>query len=115
MSLDAGALDREVTIQQVTSSIGTSGFPVETWSTLVAAEWMQKMDVRGRERFAAGQHTAPYDTRWVLWYRDDMDPEVVDVAKTRRLSYQGRFYDIVSATLIGRYEGIELLTLVKAG
>lgn len=104
--------DRYVTIQQLTESAGSSGYPVETWTTLVNA-WMSKRDVSGRERFAAGQISAPFDSRWEMNYRGDMDPELVNVAKLRRLNYQGRTYDIVAASQIGRRAGIELLTLAK--
>lgn len=111
--LNAGDLDREVVIQQLTESAGSSGFPVESWSALDTV-WMEKMEVRGSERFRAAQLSAPIETRWQMQYRDDMDPDLVDVPKKRRLLYQGRSYDITSATEIGRQEGIELMTLAAS-
>lgn len=106
----AGERDRFVMIQALTESEGTSGFPVETFTDFVE-EWMAKADLSGMERFRADQLSTRYDTRWEMPYTADMDPETVDVAKTRRLKYQGRYYDIVSASMRGRYEAIELLTL----
>lgn len=106
---DAGARDRLVTIQQLTESIGTSGFPVEAWTALTTA-YMSKAPIGGRERFVADQVSAPYDTRWEGPYRTDLDPELIDVPKKRRLVYKGRVYDIVDAQMMGRYEGVELLT-----
>lgn len=111
--LNAGCLDREVVIQQLTESAGTSGFPVESWSTLDTV-WMEKMAVTGSERFRAAQLSAPIQTRWQLHYRADMDPDLVDVPKSRRLLYLGRVYDITSAEEIGRQEGIELMTLASS-
>lgn len=108
--LMAGALDREVTIQQLSEA--ASGYPVETWTDL-DVEWMSKKDLRGSERFMAGQLSASYDTRWELHFREDMDPDLIDVPKTRRLSYRGRVYDIVHAVELGRQEGIALLTIAK--
>lgn len=110
---DAGERDRAVTIQQLSSSTGTSKFPVETWTTLATPYWCTKQDVGGRERMAADQRSAPYTTRFEGGYRADVDPDLVDVRKTRRLLYQGRIYDIVDASMIGRKEGVEFLTLAK--
>lgn len=108
---DAGERDRLVTVQQLTESVGTSGFPVEAWTPL-ASVYLGKTPAGGRERYAASadQFSAPYDTRWEGPYRADMDPELIDVEKKRRLLYKGRIHNIVHAAMIGRYEGIELLT-----
>lgn len=112
--MEPGERDRAVTIQQLTESAGSSGFPVETWATLVTPVWMRKLDVGSQERFAAAQLSAPYETQWEMGYRTDMDPELVNVPKTRRLLYGGRTYDITGASQIGRREGIELLTVAKS-
>lgn len=111
--MEAGERDREVTVQALTETTGASGFPVETWATLIESYWCSKMDIGGRERFAADQLSAPYTTRWEGPFEAALDPETVDVPKTRRLSYQGRFYDIVDAQMIGRREGVEFLTRVS--
>lgn len=112
--MEVGERDRLVTIQQMADGQATSGFPTETPTTLTTA-WMRTLDVTGMERFAAQQLSAQSVTQWEMGYRSDMDPELVDVCKTRRLVYQGRTYDITSASQIGRREGIELITLAKVG
>ncbi len=112
--MKAGPRDREVTIQQLTDSDGTSGYPVESWTDLLPVEWMCKLAVTGSERFRAAQLSAAIDTRWQMNYREDMDPDAIDVPKKRRLLYQGRIFDITSAIEIGRQEGIELVTLAAA-
>lgn len=114
-ALEPGERDWIVEIQQVTDDVDDSGAPLETWTTLVAHMPAAKYDVRGMERFAAQQLSASYDTRWHINYRLDMDPELLDVAKVRRLVHQGRVYDIVAASMIGRREAVELLTLAKVG
>ncbi len=68
---------------------------METWTEL-AKVWMRKDDGAGRERFIASQTAAASDARWTAPYRADLDPELVDVAKSRRLVYLGRIYDIVA-------------------
>lgn len=110
--VSVGTLDREVTIQQLTESKGTTGFPVESWTTL-EVEQASRRDLTGDERFRSGQLSAKTHTLWTIHYREDMDPERVDVPKKRRLSYAGRSYDIIAAVQIGRNEKIELTTLVS--
>lgn len=108
---DAGERDRQITLQQVTDgTVDDSGFPLEPWTDLVSV-FAKRIDLGGSEMFKASQLSAPYDTRWEIAYRTDMDPDEIDVPKARRLSYKGRVYDIVSASEIGRREGIELFTL----
>lgn len=113
--MDAGERDRVVTIQQLSEANADSGFPNENWSTLVAHAWMRKLDNSGSERFKADQVMATYETQWEMGYRSDMDPELVDVAKKRRLVYQSRVHLIVEASVIGKREGIELLTIAGSG
>jgi hypothetical protein len=109
--LAAGARDRAVCIEALTSSLDESGFPIEAWTELTPIEWMHRKDLAGGEKAAAMQVTALMDSAWVMAYRPDMDPESVDVLKTRRLVYQGRIFDIVAAAIVGRRDGIELMTL----
>jgi SPP1 family predicted phage head-tail adaptor len=112
--IDPGERDRAVLVQQRGEDAADSaGEPVETWTTLASNVFMRRIDTDGRERFQASQVSAPYDTRWEMPYRADMDPDLVDVPKLRRLSYKGRYYDIVHAALINRQDGIELSTLAS--
>jgi SPP1 family predicted phage head-tail adaptor len=108
--MDAGERDRLITVQQVTDGTGSSGFPTETWATL-AQVYARRVDIGGRERFAAGIQTQPYDTRWETAYRSDLDPDEIEVGKKRRIVYKGRVYDITHAAEIGRRDGIEFFTL----
>lgn len=110
--IEPGHRDRRVLIQQRSAqAVDAAGAPIDgTWTTL-ATEWMAREDVTGRERLIADQLAARYDTRWLMPYRDDMDPEIEDIPTTRRLVYHGRAYDIVAASLVNRHEGVELMTL----
>lgn len=109
--VSAGLRNRQVTIQQLTESQGASGFPVESWIPLVTV-MASKDDQEGQERFAANQLSSPFDTTWQLPYLASLDPELLNVPKKRRLVYQGRVHDIVSASPIGElHRGIEVRTL----
>jgi SPP1 family predicted phage head-tail adaptor len=111
-----GARTKWVTIEQLASADagGSASFPVEQWTTLETVP-VAKADVGGRELFRANQLSTPFDTRWEIAYREDMDPERVDVTKRRRLVYLDRRYDIVYAAQIGLRDGVELLTLSQGG
>lgn len=106
----SGLRDRVVTIEGLTPSTGGSGFPVESWSTIETL-YAFRRDVSARERFAADVATAPAETVWDVNYTASLDPELVDVPKTRRIVAEGRVYDIVGAALIGRRQGVELATV----
>jgi SPP1 family predicted phage head-tail adaptor len=98
-----------------TDAVDASGAPTETWSTLVANMPASKDVMTTRERFMADQLSASADTRFVINYRLDMDPDLIDVPKLRRIVHRDRVYDITGASLIGYREGIELKALAKVG
>ena len=77
--------------------------------------WMSRSDLSADERFRGDQETAYADSKWVMPYRADMDPEAVDVPAVRRLVYEGRTYDIRAAEPSGWKRDIELTTLAKVG
>ena len=109
----SGKRDRSVMIQQLPDPEGTapSGYPKATWTDLYTEPiFMSQIELGGRESFDAHQQSAPYDTRWQSPYMPDLDPEIVDVPKLRRLVVRNRIHEIVDAKMIGRYNQIELLT-----
>src|SRR5689334_4713449 len=76
--------DRSITIQQVADAVGASGAPMEGWTDLVTMP-ASREDISGEERFRSGQESAAVDTIWEINYRLDMDPELLDVPKKRRI------------------------------
>lgn len=117
--LDAGCRDRVITIEQLNEALEgadaadlDSGAPLETWTTLVEMP-ASRQDVQGYERLRTTRQAAANEVRWEINYRPDMDPELIDVAKLRRIVFQGRVYDIVGASQVGRKRGIELWTVAS--
>jgi head-tail adaptor len=108
-----GQRDKVVTVQELTESIGDSGFPVETWTTLAVVH-ARRDDISGDERFDAALLVARSHTRWETDYRPDLDPDEVDVAKRRRILYRARTYDVLDAQHIGRRDGIRFLTMATS-
>ena len=112
--IEPGDLDLLVTIEgrPAEDIPESSGFPTDgAWTTLAELVPMRRERLTARERFTADQVSATDETQWLLMYRADMDPDLVDVPKVRRLVYQGRVVDIMVAQMVGRLEGIALTTL----
>lgn len=114
MALNAGALIHRVTIQRLTDGVDTSGAPTETPARLCDA-WMARETVSGMEKFASNQLSASSVLRWTMRYQPNMDPDLIDVPKSRRLLYQHRAYDITEAQTLDRKAGIVLTTLAGSG
>jgi head-tail adaptor len=96
--IDVGQRDKLVTIQERTDVTDGSGFPTVEWSLLGTAH-MHRRDMNGRERFANAQVAAVGDREWVMAYQANMDPDVYDVPKERRLVFTGWAFDIVHARI----------------
>lgn len=112
--MEPGERDKRVTIQTVTQGTGaTSRMPTEDWSALRTV-WMRVLTLKGAERQAAEQTAAMSETQFEMGYAADMDPELVDVPATKRLVYQGRTFDVIRASLIGRREGVELIGIARS-
>lgn len=117
-SLNIGRLVHDVLIQQLTlDQVDASGAPIEPWTTLKRA-WMGRPTPgrinAGGEVFRADQISGSITTQWTMRYDPAMDTDLVDVLKTRRLLYQGRAYDIVSAEVMDRQQGILLRTIASS-
>lgn len=114
--LSAGQRDRLITIEQCVDTAGPTQFPLETWTTLIAGVHAAYDDESGSETLVSAHHVSATDqVRWTIPYRADCDPEVIDVAKRRRVVANGRVYDILAANPIGRRQGLELRTRAKVG
>ena len=112
--LHAGRRDRLVRIEQrsAADAVDGEGAPVDAeWTTLVEHMPVAQSVPQGSERLQQVQLSARYDARWEINYRSDMDPDLVNVPKLRRLVFLGRVHDITAAAVIGRRAGIELFTV----
>jgi head-tail adaptor len=112
MMIDPGLRDRSVVIQSrpVTDEVDTAGFPSPTWTALCTM-WARKHAASGQERERYGQTTAAAVDVFEVNYRADLDPELLDVPKLRRVLFNSRIHDIVWAETVDRRDGIRLVTL----
>lgn len=115
--LHSGRRDQTITIEQrsdTDSAESTSGEPVETWTTLVSNMPASRLDTSGDERFVADQTAAKFDIEWEINWRADMDPELYDIPKVRRVVLADRVHDIVSCVEVGRRAGLILRTCASS-
>lgn len=92
--MEAGKLDRRITIQQATVTRGAGGGETRSWTTL-ATVWANVRPMSGRE-FVAGQRTGggtttqqlgEVTTTFQIRYRSD-------VVEKMRISYDSKTYNI---------------------
>lgn len=112
-TINVGELVHAVTVQEGTDGVDGGGAPAQTWADLDTVMMARQAGVGG-EAFRGEQLSAAVQTVWTLRYWSEVDPDLVDVPKTRRLVYQGRIYDIVSADVMDRRVGIVLRTLAQS-
>lgn len=102
-----------VTIQQLTEAEDTEGMPIDGDWTLLYTAQASRMPLGGREQLAAAHVQSPFDTQWQTAYRPEIDPDLVNVPKSRRLVYAGRIHDIVDAKMVGQKRAVELMTVSR--
>ncbi len=96
MPINPGRLDRKVTIQTRTTTVGASGGVALTYATDATVP-AQKIETTGRESRSAGALRAETDLALRIRYRSTL-------TELHRLYFEGRHYDILSITEEGRRE-----------
>lgn len=107
--MEAGKLDRRITIERATESRDEFNNVVLVWSAL-AVVWAEKAEIRDSERVAAQEVGAEVTTRFRIRYSS----VVADVNPKDRIAFGGRIYDIVGVKEIGRKEGLEITAAARA-
>jgi SPP1 family predicted phage head-tail adaptor len=108
MALQAGKLDRRITIQRATLTYDDLNNPVETWADHTTV-WGAKLDYVGSENVAAhevgAQMTTAFRIRW--------SNKVSDVNPKDRLSFDSKTWNIENVKEIGRKEGLEISAIAR--
>lgn len=100
--MQAGRLDRRVTLQRPVQQQDASGTTTDTWST-VATVAAARRDLRGREFVAALAEQVEVETIYTIRHTAGAVP-----TQLWRLVDGERVYDIQSVAEIGRRRGYEL-------
>lgn len=111
-----GYRDKLITIERLTEGTANSNFPTEDFAQPYTV-WAAKDYVSLEERVQSDRLMASAVVRWEVAYLSDLDPDRYDIAKTRRVKYMGRVYNIISAEMRSREQGqsIVLTTQAQAG
>lgn len=104
--MQAGQLDRLITLQGKTSTQDDHGGVVEAWAK-VADIWAQYLAGGGNERFASAQVYAETQGRFRIRWRSGVTPQ-------HRIVFDGKEWDIIAVDEIGRRTGLELKVKARA-
>jgi SPP1 family predicted phage head-tail adaptor len=108
--MDAGKLDRRVTL--LARVLGKNGYNenVETWPEPGVEVWASYEPVKDAERLRAAEVAASITARFQIRW----SPDVAAVDPTWRLTFEDRSHDIVAVKEIGRREGLEISATARA-
>jgi SPP1 family predicted phage head-tail adaptor len=107
--MQAGKLDRRVTLRRATVTKDEFNEDVATWET-VATVWASKEDVRDSERVRAQQVGAAMTTRFQIRHSAAADT----VSPEDQLVCEGKTYGIVAVKELGRRVGLEITATTQA-
>lgn len=101
--MEAGRLDRRISIERLSTTYNAHNEPVTAWAEL-AKRWASKKDVSDGEKIRAAEVGATVTTRFqVRW---DSVTETLTAAD--RIVYDGQVYEIEGTKELERREGIEI-------
>jgi SPP1 family predicted phage head-tail adaptor len=102
--MQAGALDRRITLQRYSTTYNSDNEPIAAWTDL-GKRWASKEDVSDGEQVRAAQVGASVTTRFVL----RLDSLTKTLTSADRIIYGGKEYSISGIKETeGRLEGIEI-------
>ena len=103
--MNAGIMDRRITVQTYTTATDDWNHPVKTWADF-ATVWASKTDKRESEVNEQNQTVALTRTVWTIRYLAGIDT-------TARIQYDGSTYDIRGIKELGRREGMQITTELR--
>ena len=120
MTIDEGRLDRRVRIERDGAATHDGYQNVPGVPEVVATVWASVTPGGGRERFANEENAATAPMVFTIRWSRELDPDAPDgISPDDRVRYPaknaGYLYDIKSATVMGRNEGIVIAAVRQAG
>ncbi len=122
--MKAGKLDRRIDVQRKVETQSDSGAPAEDWSNIAERIAAAYYPVRGDEKNTAPQFVASqqvdFNIRWTallsgLTPKDRIIYPAIneDISPAEEIT-EGRIYDVIEASEIGRRDGIKIRTVRRA-
>lgn len=106
--MQAGKLDRQITIETVAETMNSRGEPVPGTGTTFATVWAKKVSLSGTEARSADQRYATSTFRWEMRY-------VVGVTTKMRLNEAGIYFDILDVDETKKRHGQLHIIAVQRG
>lgn len=103
--MNAGRMDRRITIQNYTVQRDSWNHPRQTWTTLHTV-WAHKREVVLREQTELQQRVGYTRTHFKIRYVSGIDT-------TMRVEYDNQHYYVIGVKELGRQEGLELITELR--
>ena len=107
--MEAGKLDRRITIQRATVTRNAMNEEVETFAPLLTV-WASARAVSDGERMQAGELTATRMMRFQIRWREDLR----DIGAEEEVVFESRRFVIRAVKELGRREGIEITAEARA-
>lgn len=107
--MEAGKLDRRITLQPRLMTKNGFNEDVETWPDGLEV-WSSYEPVKDGERLRAAEVAASITARFQIRW----SPDVAGLSEVDRLAFDGRSFDIVAVKEIGRREGMEISATARA-
>lgn len=98
--MQAGRMDRRITIEEVTETQNSYGAASESWSTFKTV-WAEVKPVKGKEFFLDEQVNARLDIIFRIRWLEGLNTKM-------RISYNEQHYNIDSIVELGRREGFQI-------
>lgn len=102
--MNAGRLDRKISLQQPTTTRDDFGQSTDAFSE-VSRVWAQRRDISGKETTESDQPVAATRTEWTIRWRSDIRETWRVVTTTDRI----QTFEIVGILELGRREGLRLI------
>lgn len=100
--MNPGALDQQITLQAQSSTLDAKGQRVDTWSDVATGVWAAVAIGGGREVMRAAKLYETIDAVFTIRYMAGLSSE-------NRILYEGKPFDIIEVSPIGRREGLRLI------
>jgi SPP1 family predicted phage head-tail adaptor len=107
--MQAGKLDRKITLQRSTETRDEYNEPVKTWATL-ATRSASYEPLSDGEKFSASETAAEASARFVIRWSS----AVATLNPRDRLLYEGDTWEILRVKEMGRREGLEITAGARA-
>lgn len=107
--MEAGKLDRRITLERFTQRFDEYNEPIKEWAPL-ATRWASYEPLSDGERFRASETAANASARFVIRWSS----AVADLNPKDRLTFDGAVHEIVHVKEVGRRKGIEITTSARS-